>query len=358
MKYVDQNKDEFIFVPKRFKPLSYQQLLLAEQKKDRTYKLEASIEDIEINQTAQPQEKLPHGNLEATVRFHQPLSLYALVEGGWLPPPFVSPTNLFFDRNVFPRLKSIINKSKDTEDYDWWLRFISDKDLTVNPLVYAYEGNQRKAPTLVEFKTSYEEAAKIASDAFPQAKIIHYSDQAYSEVYKFIDQLAERRARETEFLLKTSPWIEKSKRPSQQPQLEEDVLNAARKLILNLESFVVIATLSCVYEAKSGRLSSPARLLLKPHKNQAADKYNALADLFALELFVGAMALAKTGFEPFSFCTCDKPLALFACGLDLHQAEFGATGLNVKFNITEELFPTLSPDERARLIQRISRLGG
>ena len=117
---------------------------------------------------------------------------------------------------------------------------------------------------------------------------------------------------------------------------------------IELTSFVVLASLSCLYEDEH---STHARKILKPKALYTKeDAYNALSDINALELYVGNMGLAKEiNKKPFALTTCDKALVAFGCGLNLRKFDFNNGNPECSFSISSHLFPRLPKNQVNRL---------
>ena len=101
LKYKTEKGETVELSPKKFKPLSYEDLLPNPTKDDKTYFIDVISDFIDIK--GKGYQSTGPGKVSAPINFHNPLTIYALVEGGWLPPPFVIPANLLVDRNVISR---------------------------------------------------------------------------------------------------------------------------------------------------------------------------------------------------------------------------------------------------------------
>lgn len=341
-------------IPKHFEPLSYDDLLL----KKSSYEIKFKAESVEIENKGE-RTKHEQGEVKTLINFKQNLPIYSLVEGGWLPPPFVRPRNLFVDRNVVSNIKKITQGSSQgrIQDLEWWLKMVDNDNLIINPILYAIEGNQRRFPTLDELKKSFEEALAEIKKVFPKAKLISFTDETYPLVFTDLSRIFEHRKKEAKFLVKTAPLIFQRISNSRLSQTESEILEIAKDEGLDLKSLPVLAVLSCLYENTDGLYFHTARKIIKPKSSYSEeDAYNTLADFNALEMFVGSGALSKlaTEFPPFAFSTCDKPIALFGCGLGFNKNELRENGLNTNISINEYLFPRLSEIEREQLAERLN----
>jgi hypothetical protein len=349
-KYVSDQGEIVEVIPEKFTPLTYSDLV-ANGGSAQQYAIEVFAKSI----------KLPNGRDEGPgtasfpITFRQPLTIYSLVEGGWLPPPFVLPANYLVDRNVirtFVRIREDSSK-RELAPTHWWLQSLEGFPILINPVLYASEGANQRTPSFQEFLSDLEEGSAEIKTFLPNAKLTEFAPKDYAAIYSVVTDSLERQKREVEFLLTTAPRVVDRVSRSHLLGVESQVLAAAKKLNLKAESLCVLAVLSCLYEKPDGSGFKAARGIIKPKKAYTSKKaYNAVSDLRALEFFLAALGMER---EPFSLCTCDKALAAFWCGLNAHSAKWET---NSKFGCTisvnEQLFPRLSPDELKELAQRIS----
>lgn len=338
-------------LPKRFKPLSYAELASDDIKNSKTYEFEGVADSIEIIGS----DKKPGTEFSVTINFHRPASIYALVEGGWLPPPFVNPPNLFVDRNVVQYMAQIARGSKrpDLLDTDWWLNLVTDSSLLINPVLFALEGNKRRTPSFEEFCLAFEEASLKISNQLPDAKLIKYEAIHYKAAYQTLTDLDERHKRESDFLVRVAPVIASSVADLKLREVESFILQTVKDLSLDRKSLAVIAALSCLYQRRDGSGFLTARRILKPRPNgkyTPEDAHNALADLRSLELFIGSLGFRH---DPFALCTCDKAIALFWCGLAPDGFEWKDDNFSFNVTLSEHLFPRLQESDRKELAERL-----
>lgn len=341
-------------VPNQFRPLSYRDLLL----EDANYQFKFDVESVEIRQNNGIINRHKKGTGNGKIKFKQNLPIYSLVRGGWLPMPFVRPRFFLVDRNVVSNIKKITQGSslERIQDLKWWLDMVSSDNLVFNTLLYAIEGDKRRFPTFEEFKNSFEKAMMEIKCFFPRANFVTYDEKTYQLVFRDISLIFKRRKKEAEFLVKASSLVFQRISDSKLPQTESKILEIAKSEGLDLKSLPVLVVLSCLYENNDGVYFQAARRILKPKSNYTKeDAYNTLADLNALEMFAGSGALFNSSkkFPPFTFTTCDKPIALFGCGLEFNKNEFGDDGLNFNISINEHLFPRLNENERRELSERL-----
>jgi hypothetical protein len=276
--------------------------------------------------------------------------VFALVDGGWLPPPFVIPPQFLVDRNVVISLsqirRGVLNDA--VKSRDWWFQFFENFSAVINPVLYAFEGKDRQTPTFDDFRRSFDAGSQEVSRQLPGSKLIAYDDIHYAAAYDSLLRLNNRYEREIKFLMASVPMILNRHPQAKLFAIQKAILKQAEDLNLLAHSLSVIAVLSCLYEEKDGSGFSAARRVLNPHSRYTrADAHNALCDLRALEIFTSSLGLEQPGF---SLCTCDLPLAAFWSGLNASQQRWmDQDKLTFSMSLTPDLFPRLQDDEREEL---------
>jgi hypothetical protein len=292
------------------------------------------------------------GRAKFIVQFDKPLTVFALVVGGWLPPPFVLPPHFLLDRNVVSTLRQLQEEAArhDQVDTGWWLKFFP-VDALFHPILYAFEGSNQSAPTFEAFTDSFNQGAEILRNAFPGSSVATFTDVQYRVAYQQLVQVAARSQNEADFLLDSVPLIWQRVHGSKLRSIEELILAKADEHRLARRSFVVIAILSCLYEDRHGNCSQAARRIIKPRQRYSCTQaYNALSDLRHLEFFIASDAIP--GLPHFSLCTCDKALALLWSGL-LPCPRHADGVIEFTLSFTDELFPSLDDVGRSRLMKAL-----
>lgn len=336
------------FVPLGVKPLTFSDLLNSKKSRADTYKLELFTNDPVINGNLHP----GPATIKTSATFNEPVGVYALVDGGWVPPLFAIPQNSLMDRNVVSRLKEIRlgTQRDDLSPFDWWLQFFKEGAL-FNPLLYALEGQWRTTPNFEQFVSAFKEASAEISSAFPKSKVVTYDKTLYEAAYKLIKDINDQSAQETAFLLETIPRISEPVKTERRKKVEAEILDVASKRGLYHSSLIVIAVLTCLYD--QGFPDSAGRRILNPCQNYSEnDAYNAIADLNNLELFIRSGEHKEL--KSFALYTCDRALALFWCGLTPHDGHVLNDVLNFSAYLDECLFPcaTEADLERLRALMR------
>ena len=352
VRYTAETGEILDILPKAFRPLSFGDLESGEGTQDKTYPMKIEANSIE----GLPNGKQPSGPglVSIPITFRQPVSIFGLVEGGWLPIPFVQPAKLLVDRNVVASLAQLRRGASrpDLGHTDWWFEFFKEFSVEINPALYAFEGNNRRPPTLEEFCRAFEEASNEIAKQLPGATLTRYDRPHYQAAYALITEFANRLQRETQFLIRIAPKLTERVADPQLPKFQSEILELGHQLELRTTSLVVLAALACLYERRDGSGILAARKIIKPKRAYSPDDaYNALSDLRALEMFLSGLGLDR---EPFAFCTCDKAIAAFWCGLAAHSGQWIDERFSFTVSLSDDLFPRLQESGRMELIARLT----
>jgi hypothetical protein len=338
LRHVAENGEVTDIFPQYSKPLKYSDVV--ENHND--HHIEFVGES--IIQKDSFKEKVSH-TISSTINFRNPTSIYALVEGGWLPLPFVQPPNFLFDRNVISTLAKIVDGSirQDVYHTNWWLSFLNNSAIIINPILYAWEGDSRKIPTYPEFCDHFYKGSKLISAVLPKANINKFQDEHFKAAYTTVLDLSKLQKKEVKFLLHAVPLIINRAPTSKLKQYWQNLANKARELRLNNRSLAVIVAYSCLFERQDGSGCLVGRRILKPRKGYTEqDAYNALSDLRALELFICSCGLEQ---KPMSLCTCDRAITAFWCLINPHSIMYENGKFTYSVTFSEDLFPRLHSEE-------------
>jgi len=337
--------------PTRFEPLSFSDLVEDYNKKDKLYPLRIEAKSVSSSRTGF--KTTSPASVSMPTNFREPVSIFSLVDGGWLPPPLVIPANFMVDRNVvasLEKMKQRANHPSKTQ-HDWWTQFFSDFAALINPCLYAFEGKNGKPPSFEEFCRTFELVSAEVKAHLPTARLVEYDLIHFKAAYDIITDVSDRLERETEFLLQTLPLII---HPVVEYQLEKsrfEILQRARRLKVKTGSLVTVAVLSCLYQRSDGSGFLAARKLLKPKKGYSRQHaYNALSDLRAIEMFTAGLGFQR---ERFALCTCDRAMAAFWSGLNVRFARWHNERPTFSITLTEDLFPRLDNTARQELASEL-----
>jgi hypothetical protein len=295
--------------------------------------------------------------LTMQVNFHQPVTVFSLVLGGWFPLALSSASVHVIDRNILIWLRKAsqgVVQRKDYEANRWWLEFLNRPSQTLNPLFCAMEGTQLRVPTLAEFREEYGRACDEVQAYFPDARVLRHDASSFAALYEIIANVSARHAAEVGFLCAVAPVIREPKTGRALTQARDFVLEQARASGFKA-SFTLVAALSCLYEGNSNETRVAAKRVIKPRARYTAQHaHNALSDIRALELLGAGSAL---GGPTLSLCTRDRPLAAFWCHLGVKHSGRAGNAFTVVYDLSPQLFPTLSEEGRAGLAQLMAERG-
>lgn len=348
LKYVGENGDQAEAIPTFFKPLTFSDLF----PENKLYEINAEVEagDATINGEIIKEKS----TLTIPINFHYDVSIYVLVPDGWLPITFINNNWLIPDRNFISSIIQIkSNRLKSNKKaIKWWLDFHKNSDLTINPLLYALEGNKQRKPTYNEFCISFDKAVQELTGYFPQSKIISYKDEKfYKAGYAILEEMTKKQSDEINFLIETAPLVATPYSDKQVKNIQDKIDKIAIKYNFIGKSFLYYLVISCLYERNDKKYFKAARKVLKPNPNYAAiDAYNTIADVNALNMFIQTWSLFR---QPYPICTCDKGLVAFWSGLNSIKIYSKNKKIDIEFKVNECLFPRLSLEQRQSLADSI-----
>lgn len=345
-------------VPERFHPLGFMNLVNALNAGNNIYNLRVDASVIETYEAGEMVDSVENVQVNLPVNFSRRLPVYALVEGGWLPPPFVYPKQFFFDRNVIGHIQAINrgNSSANLDDTRFWLSMMESNEIFISPLLFAFESNLKRVPNLDEFKQGYEEAVPIIKGLFPNATVPTYDDENYEHLYRFVEDVLAHHDQETEYLIRAAPIIRQSVQPARRRPVADELFELAKQVRIDYFSVPFLATISCLYENYAVAPYNAARRLLKfgggDYTRESA--YNALSDMRGLIIYLAFRALAKAEENhPYAYCTADKPALLFGCGLNAFDDEFRDSSLHLSITLRGPLFEDIPEADRLVFVDRI-----
>jgi hypothetical protein len=326
--------------------------------KNNSYHLRVDASLIETYEAGELVERQEYVRMDLPVDFACSLPVYALVDGGWLPPPFVYPKQFFFDRNVIGHIQAI-NRGQTTSfltDINFWLQMLKSSEMIISPLLFAFESNLRRAPNFEEFKESYEEAVPIIQALFPNATVPTYNDEGYNDLYLFVEDVLARQDPETEYLMKAASMIRQNVPPARRRRAADQLFELADQTGIGYFSVPFLATLSCLYEDYAVTPYNAARRLLKLGGGDytSENAYNALSDIRGLIIYLAFRASVKDDiYQPYAYCTADKPALLFACGLNAFDDEFRNGSLHLSISLRGPLFDGIPETDRQDFFKKI-----
>jgi len=295
----------------------------------------------------------------AKLSLNGPILAYGLVDGGWLPLPMAFKRIALLDRNVVISLEKF-HSSPNAKNSNWpnWLGLDAE---TLSPMLFALEGPNRKVPTDFQMRVELNRAVKILTSLFPAAKVQHVSTKQRKALLRTVLQHSETRTRATRLLTKAAPLVVDRVKQEHRKKLEAEVLRIAKTEYVGADSLPVIALLSCIYDGGgvscSHRAATPGRAVLKPKSSYSAeDAYNALADLFFLELMLHIFEFFPED-HPVLY-TRDVGITAFWSALQPTQRQRThlcnqRVKITVTFRLSNGLFPSLTDTELGALKHRL-----
>ncbi len=308
------------------------------------------------------------GPLTATLGLgnNGPVVAYGLVEGGWLPMPWAHKRIAWVDRNVvlnLEKLKVVDDDALRPGDRGWLTRWLGLDVEEVSPILFVLEGAKRKPPTDFEMRAELTRATKVLRAALPGAKVQSVDSAQRRALHRMTLDYAVSRSRAMRLLVRAAPLVVNSVKPDGRLALEEQILELARQENVTPTNLAVLALLSCVYDANPAlsthRAAQPGRAVLKPKGDyDLEDAYNAMADLYFVELMVNAQAafphmkqVLYTGDVGIaSFWTALQPMSTETVNLPL-----GRMRTTARFNLGAHLFPALSEGDVIALQHRLGQ---
>lgn len=281
------------------------------------------------------------------------MKVWVLQLGGWLPIQFSPVEVLLVDRNVRSALRDIMTYPERT-DMDcerWWLDQLNSERFLLNSALCAFEGKSREVPSFEAFCDELERTNEILISALPKARLVHHRQDDYVRLYENVLTTIPRQDRETKFLVEVCPMLSQRTALGRERMIEQKILKAARILDIELQSLVVMATLSCLYEPETGSPPMIGRRILKPTDGYSIEKaYNALADIRLLEFLAATSGLG--GPLP-GLCTRDKYLAAFWVTLGISEPKWTGNKFSMSIHPDMTLFPRLDEKAASSLMSRL-----
>lgn len=288
-----------------------------------------------------------------TVELPHKLTVFGLVIGGHFPLSLLRGHTILLDRNILSLLKKMANSERaDAVANRYWLDLLNDPSISLNAGLCALEGSSKRPLSLDEFFSEHDLSCSALRSLLPLANVVNYPAEVRPNVYEVQVELHLRYLAEVEFLKEAAQLIVDRPRSDRVRKLESQLLESAAKFGLKGRSLALIASLSCLYEVKDGKIPSSARQVLKPTKNyDATQAHNAISDLRSLELLASTSALAP---GPVALCTADRGLAAFWCDLGVKKAVWSdSRAFGFEFDVGQRMFPRLPDSEIPRLLQAL-----
>jgi len=192
----------------------------------------------------------PGGIIHSTVVFQEAPRPYALVPGGWLPLPLAIPPRFLVDSNVVADLRKLNSYPSRTDftGFEMWMRLFENGAAVFNSVPYAWEGQKSRAPDYAEFVGAFESGASEIRAAVPGAAVVTFGPSEYDAALAIRSEFATDARREAAFLEAICPLLVDRIKQGEEAHIEAAIFAACERQGVPRHSFVVIATLSCLYD--------------------------------------------------------------------------------------------------------------
>ena len=282
--------------------------------------------------------------------------IYGLVDGGWLPMPWAHREVAYIDSNIVIGIEKMLMDT--TPKNETLQHFLGVDTQLVSPLFYALEGVAKRPVTEIEFNTELDRAEYVLQGLLPIEKIEFLNKKQRSEMYDILRQ--QSRAAAMKLTTAVVPLVADQLDKKNRPHIEKKLLLLAAENNLAVNSFVVVALLSCVYDSIKGnhnRAQTPGRSVIKPKKKyDERTAYGAISDLYMLEFLHNIQAIAPK--KSRVFYTQDVGLAALwtamqPCQRTVINHPNGRKNVRIESPLDNGLFPALLLDETLQLKQRL-----
>ncbi len=332
----------FEAVPASFEPLTASQLESALKDPHAPIEFvfwtkEAEVDGVKIAEA---------GRVTTNITFPHSPAPYALVANGWLPMPFVMPQHFLIDRNVVASLKATRERGVSSPNigFQWWVNMFEAQTCLFNPLLFAYEGCERRLPSKTEFVSAFQQGSIELAACLPKSRIVRYEREHVDAAYEQLMSIAARGERDAKFLTQVMPLILHRVSRAREKIVQNAILKLARELNIKNDAFVLIAVLSVLYEDIDGNAGSIGRRLLKPSVTYTPqDAYNAISDLRHIEVAAASQAVLLG--QAFALCTNDRGLARFWASLEIESYCTENDLVHFHCSLGKDLMPRLNVEE-------------
>lgn len=290
--------------------------------------IESSIPEMVVGQYATVTSKLSSSYTAKTI---------GLVKGGWLPSGLALQQNMVVlpDRCTIKEIRSRFHQGAKKARTSDFLDFFGDKEVAINPALFALESNIRRVPTPDVIAQQLEQAYAELRAALPKAKLVPENGSSLLGIIGVNNDTREGMLRKQRFLMRLARKIHAPVPARKVDALWDEIVAAADGCDVPRASLVVVAALSSIL-VPNGR--SPAKKMLKLKESYTEkDAYNALADLRALEVLMCLFATNPD--DEIMLCTGDRDLALFWTGLQASNFRWEESFASFDVSLIEELVP-------------------
>jgi hypothetical protein len=223
--------------------------------------------------------------LTLTIQLPQPATVVVLQRGNWSPIGPLCASTILLDRNVIATLDCITRGGTQPSVSDrFWLDKLNEPSYRLTPLVAAFEGNQRTAPSFDAFQAEYHKGLGVITRALPGAQAAAFGEEELRGLFALHESRRPRYLAECQFFRAIAPLLVHRVARSRLSQVEAQLLDRAVACGVPLRAFAVVAALSCLYESDAADAMPVGRGIIKPTQTYSVeDAHNAASDIASLE---------------------------------------------------------------------------
>lgn len=276
----------------------------------------------------------------------EPVGVFILVEGGWLPPgPWVNADYMLLDRNIVIGLEAILRgpASNASETEHFWVDLLKDCQTKLHLVSFALEGRESRRPEMDGFMSELARARAVVLSHFPGNVIAEISDGHLRGAKGMLSDFERFFCKTTHFLGKVFPMLEPQLPKHERYAAYSKVMRAAKESKLSVASMPVILAISCLFCGTGGahrkKPINPGRRVLKPSRSPTREGlYNAAFDTWLIEMLVAANGLSS---DRFALATRDTGLAAAWAGIRPQSFRMENGVLRATVTLSAALFPAM-----------------
>jgi hypothetical protein len=326
------------------KPRGYEELAAARLHEGVTIPLEMyNGRIVRTDVEGMPTDQYAH--IKATLQSPFTARAIGLVRGGWLPSALAATREsavVMPDRNIITEIASRFVDGKAVGRQKDFLDLFEDMPIKISPMLFALEGNGREIPNPEAARAQLLEVVDKLRSALPAATLM-FGPQSVEGLLGLIEDSRPGMLRKQALLRRLAPALSAPIARRNVDARWTEALATADELGVPRNSSLMLALLSTIINP-SGHCA--AKRLLKFHSGySAADAYNALSDLRALDLLIFSLAMFPD--HDTQICTGDRNLALFWVGMGASDFRLEGRGAQFMMAPHEAVLPPLHAERWA-----------
>ncbi len=195
--------NKILFINPKFKGLQYNDLYHPKSTNP-TFPIE--IKDAQVLESTLPLESHQNRiNINGKYKSSYSCRTIGLVKDGWLPAGLYlsNDTIILPDRCTMTELARFTKiENQPTKDF---LDLFADREIRINPSLFALEGNLKRIPTPDDIRQQLCEAYEKVKQALPRARLVPEETQALEGIVGIIEESRTTFIKEREFLMDFAP---------------------------------------------------------------------------------------------------------------------------------------------------------